>query len=298
MRGALRHGNDVDDNGLERTPQNVITVPLSDYFEHQDHEADRYLWRLREATVEGGDLSQLASALAEAFVADRCSRQVAEAWARRRAGGPAPPPEQREVLRAHIEPSFGLPDDEEAADEGNIPEYIQGAVAENLWYYLYQDTEVDTLVHLVAPDLDPTSGGADSLSVHRSEGGLSFRLWEIKKCTAERLPPTVARAYNQLSNHGTRYLAQMSLPGEYHEDDDVAELFGQLPTLWANHASEASAGVSIAIPTRLQPDDCFADFPDEFPELAGRSRLCGILNVVGDLTGFVRSVQEEVWRGL
>jgi hypothetical protein len=90
----------------------------------------------------------------------------------------------------------------------------------------------------------------------------------------------------------------MSAIGQEIEDDDLAQLFSRLPVLWANSSPEASAGISVAIPARLQTNECFSDLPDEFPDLGARAPLQGVMKVFGDYSSFVRTVQKEAWSGL
>lgn len=263
-------------------------MPLPDHFDQEDHEHEHYRWHLHEAVLEDGDVHQVARSLVEAFMEDRCPGLV-EAWRERRDDGPPHPESRRKALESIIKQPFDLPPpDEEPSD------HVQGAVAEHLWYYLYHQIR-DDIAYSVEPELDPTSGGGDSISVHQSEDGLSFRLWEIKKCTAQRLRPTVSRALNQLDERGSQYIAQMSMIGQKHPDEEIAQLFIRLPELWCDYSPEASVGVSVGIPERLTPDECFTDFPDRFPD---RSDLRGMVKVVGDYTRFVRAVQEEAWSGL
>lgn len=268
-------------------------MALCEHFEENYHERDHYRWNLHEALLTEGNVNQIAHSLVEAFIRHWCTDELVGAWIERHSGGPPHETSTREALEAYIAPSFGLPPD----GDPKTQDQVEGAVAEHLWYYLYRQSAA-SYEHLEPPDLDPTSGGGDSISVHRCNEGLSFRLWEIKKCTAQRLSPTLTGAYDQIQDRGSRYLAQMSTIGQEVQDDQIAQLFSRLPVLWADSSPKASVGVSVAIPNRLQPDECFTNLPDEFPELGVRSSLQGVLKVVGDYSNFVRIVQEVAWSGL
>ena len=265
-------------------------MSLPNYFDKKDHEYKDYQWQLYEAILDDGDVHQLAQSLVVAFIEDRCSAKLVKAWH----DGSPHSESTEQALKAHIEPTFGLPANEEDFDQ----DHVEGAVAEYLWYYLYQEVRGD-VVYSKEPDPDPTSGGGDSISIHRSKNGLKFRLWEIKKHTGKNLSSTVSNAFNQLEDHSAKYIAQMSTIEQNHRDQEIAQFFSQLPELWCEYSPDASIGVSVAIPERLIPGRCFTAFPNRFPNRVNeRNPLQGMLKVVGDYSSFVRTVQEEAWKGL
>jgi len=267
-------------------------MALRDHFDQSNHEDHGYQWELHEAVLGNGDVQPVAESLAEAFIRDWCPDKLVRAWENRRRGGPPHDQAVQVALEAFIEPPFGLP----SAADRDPSEHVQGATAEHLWYYLHQELGKNC-IHIERPDLDPTSGGGDSIVVYQSQNELSFRLWEIKKTTSS-LRSTVSGAFGQLQDRGVRYLSQMTVIGQEYDDPEVADIFSHLPLLWEDCSSEASVGVSVAIPCHLISDDCFRDFPEQFPDLGDRSPLLGLLKAVGDYTSFVRAVQEELWRGL
>lgn len=266
-------------------------MSLPDHFQRQDHEYEDYQWYLHKAGLSGEEYRQVARSLVEAFLEHRCSDQVVNAWREKRSGDRSKHPEHiQEILDTLVEKAFGLPPaDEEPSRQ------VQGAVAEHLWYYLKVNSD-DEYVHLEPPDLDITSGGGDSISIHESEEDLSFRLWEIKKCTRDSIRPTITDAYRQIENNGVRYLVQMSAAEQDKgENQELADFFSQLPDLWCKSSNRSSVGISVAIPESITPDDCFSDLSERFPN----QRLPeGMVKIVGDYKDFVRTVQEEAWKGL
>lgn len=280
-------------------------MALKDYFTRADHDGGTCVWSLHslvEVEVPAEHVQALAAELAELFVRDRCSPRAARLWLEVRDTRHVLEPHERKLLNAYIEPTFGLPTegDEEAPEE--IPQHVQGGIAEQLWYYLQREYQAEeSIVYLHKPDLGSTKQGGDSLAIHRYDDGLAFRLWELKKCDARRLQPTLDKAYTQLTAKGARYLAQLALPNEFvldARDAELAEFFGQLPELWVDANPRAGAGVSVAIPDRLIPAGCFDDFPGRFPDFRDPRQLRGALTALGDFRSFVLQVREEVWKGL
>jgi len=263
---------------------------ISNHFIHKEHPNKEYIWILSKASQSPKKLQALAEELAETFIYDRCTPKLATAWDDKRMGKSSLSDTMRQSLNAFIQPSFGIPSDKRGDD------HVQGAVSEHLWYYL-QKASGKNCIHVERPDLNPTSGGGDSIAVYRSSGGLSFRLWEIKK-TISNPKSAVTRACTQLRNRGAQYLAEMTTINQEHPDRDIADLFSRLPTLWIDSSPEASVGISVATSTAKISYNCFDTLPKNFPGLGQRTSLMGMLKAVGDYPGFVRSVQKEIWRGL
>jgi hypothetical protein len=135
------------------------------------------------------------------------------------------------------------------------------------------------------------------LTVRRTETGLRFRLWEIKKHSGDGgISGTTKRAYDQLKNRGLEYLAEYSNVEQHTDDPDLARLYATLPEHWLD-ASE-SAGAGVAVVCSQPPVRCFTTFPRHFPALSDSHGRMGVAAAFGDLADFTRRVRAAVWTGL
>ena len=89
---------------------------------------------------------------------------------------------------------------------------------------------------------------------------MTFRLWEIKKCTG-KLPisSTISKAYRQLDSKASEYLARYTTIGQEIRDAELAGFYSKLIELWVEAKTEAAAGISVAISLDRTPKRCFFD---------------------------------------
>ena len=218
-----------------------------------------------------------------------------EAWRKGATQQTAPSPSERSVLVAFIESGFGLPTAPRSED------HVQGHVAELVWYLvtLEQATGSRTLRRIEPPSFHVSSPGGDGLVVYeRDDGGLIFRLWEVKKHTGKaRLSRTTNRAYSQLKTHAPRYLAQYTAAGSGYPPA-LGAIYAKLVDLWLEAAEPAGAGVAVATSRTHSPQRCFSAMSKHLPELSRPGQLEGLVAAIGDFPAFSRRVQEFVWSGL
>ena len=94
--------------------------------------------------------------------------------------------------------------------------HLCGWVAEFVWYQLAQEINIRSgrrLRRLEGPSFHATEPGGDGLTVWELEtdATLTFCLWEIKNHVGESaLSATVGRAYQQLEERATEYLAKLT----------------------------------------------------------------------------------------
>ena len=243
------------------------------------------------------DLEAAAWLLADAAMVLRCGKSPAlELWRARARGGPPLTDRQRRSVDVFLTSAFRLPGQPE------VPDHLQGYVAELLWYVLAGELAAAgrQLVHVEAPSFHVTEPGGDGLVVWElTDGMLVFRLWEIKKHQgASQLSRTVRRACQQLSDRGAEYLAKYTAVGSHAHDGALGELYAALPDLWMDADPRAGAGVSLATSADRAPKRrCFGTLPTSFPTMANGGRLEGLVLAIGDFPAFATRVQECVWSG-
>jgi hypothetical protein len=243
------------------------------------------------------DLEAAAWLLADAAMVLRCGTSPAlELWRARARGGPPLTDRQRRSVDVFLTSAFRLPGQPE------VPDHLQGYVAELLWYVLAGELAAAgrQLVHVEAPSFHVTEPGGDGLVVWElTDGMLVFRLWEIKKHHgASQLSRTVRRACQQLSDRGAEYLAKYTAVGSHAHDGALGALSAALPDLWMDDDPRAGAGVSLATSADRAPKRrCFGTLPTSFPTMANGGRLEGLVLAIGDFPAFAARVQECVWSG-
>lgn len=260
---------------------------------------DGYVWEL--CVLEGSDAEvcrQVAALLAARLVTYSCPASVAALWEPDRHGEPLSE-QEREKLLLYLAPKLGRPDTPPAAGDDRA----QSFVAEFLWYEVVRHRDVPDLhlQRIEGPSFDPTDPGGDGLVVYRSTGGtLAFRLWEIKKHTAEAaLSATVKRARDQLHTRGLSYLSRYSLVGQQlASEPHLEEFYARLVDLWQEGDAAAGIGVAVATSFDKQEEDCFDCLPERFPALDAESRREGLLSALWDYERFIQLVREQVWKGL
>jgi hypothetical protein len=183
-------------------------------------------------------------------------------------------------------PGTPLPDD-----------HIQGWVAEVTWYLVLRDhvPKGRTLAYLTPPSFHVTGPGADGLAVYAAATQLIFRLWEIKKHHGvAHVSSTVSRAYSQLDERATEYLAQLTgLADQY--GGALADVLGRLVDLWVDADGSAGAGVAVSTSNSKHPKKCFSTMNRAFPQFADAGQLEGLVVGLGDLPSFASRVREIVW---
>lgn len=245
---------------------------------------------------DGESLQDLVSNLAESIVDLRCGAYPAlvESWRSKRAGSAHTVAYAGEQLRTFIGLGFGLEDDQMTDD------HLQGSVAESLWYLLVREfTHDDPVVFASPPDLAPTDHGADGYLIHRSDGGLRFRLWEIKKYTGgDTTRATVQRACRQLNANALKYLARQIPAGQYHDDPDVRSIIVRGQEHWLNGADEAGIGIAVTSANSACDEESFEGIDTYFKTLTNPAQRRGFVTGVVDFTDLADRVQKELWSGL
>ena len=274
-------------------------MTLARHFDRTNHALPTHTWSLHIHDARRLLQHRMAEALADRIMALRCAGALhhLQSWRVRSAGGPPNDPTATAALTAFVRPVFGLP------ENPPVPDHLEASVAEHLWYALTQDDAVnDSIVRIEEPSFRTTAPGGDGLVIHRGAAGqLTFRLWEIKKCTgSSTVGATVGVAYRQLdSNAAAMYLAQYTAIGQRETDDqDLAEMYGTLVEQWLTAAPTASAGVSVHTSEHKLPKMCFTTLGTRFPRMTNPVRLRGMLVALGDFNQFAEQVRDFVWTGL
>jgi hypothetical protein len=249
--------------------------------------------------LSGVDREAAAGHLADDAMQIRCGRSpTLDAWRARRDGGP--PSKHKKIVETYAGIGFGLPDSPANDD------HLQGLVAELLWNRLMQERRVcrdgRRLVHAHPVKPDPLEPGGDGLVIYEiDDGTLVFRLWEIKKHTAQnkRLSATINRASNQLADRGKEYLAKLAGPETVEQDGPLGDLYADLVELWLDGSDRAGAGISVGTSKEHAPSRprTFQSISTAFPHfIAGQVE--SIVVAVPDFPAFAERVREIVWSGL
>lgn len=273
-------------------------MPLSDYFDLRITDGGTHIWSRRCHDPTRSSAAQIAAELADLILQLRCQRCLRHyrAWRAAVDGGAPPTGASAAALRAFIQPAVGLPTDPEPRPE----DHLEGFVAEHLWYFLaLEASDWEPVVHVEPPGFSVTDQGGDGLIIHRSQSGaLMYRLWEIKKTAGNAtVSATVSRAYNQLDEKATRYLARYTAIGQELEED-LSEIYGNLIDLWIEGDPSAALGISVATSTHQVPKKCFTTLGTRFPQFASPVRLRGMVTSLGDFPAFAREVRDCLWKGL
>lgn len=189
--------------------------------------------------------------------------------------------------------------------EANDLTGVTGYVGEWLWYLSTRDLSPEagrSVEILDPPSSTVTDSGPDGLVVHRvpgSELGFVFRLWEMKKFTAEKTKPsdTIRKAWQQLNTQGARYLGQLSWGGRELASD--TRLFvASMTRQWVDAKASGNGGVSIALDAADTPDTAFERSHLHFTTHTHPGALRGVVVAIEDLEGFAKDVRRYVWSAL
>ncbi|WP_145825894.1 hypothetical protein [Streptomyces sp. T12] len=189
--------------------------------------------------------------------------------------------------------------------EANDTTGITGYVGEWLWYLSTRDlpSEPGRSVEILDPPSSTvTDSGPDGLVIHRvpgSELGFVFRLWEMKKFTAEKTKPsdTIRKAWQQLNTWGARYLGQISWGGR-ELAPDTREFVASIARQWVDAKASGNGGVSIALDAEYIPDTAFERSHQHFTTHTHPGALQGVVVAIEDLEDFAKDVRRYVWSAL
>ena len=196
---------------------------------------------------------------------------------------------------------FGTPS--AASGEGHG---LPGYVGEWLWYLTTRDLPPSagrSVEYLSPPGMEVRDSGGDGLIIHRVAAGgpeLVFRLWEMKKYTGQgpSLTPTITGAWQQLSVHGARYLAQMSWGGKLL-DPDIADFVSGLVGHWVHAHPSSGGGVSVATnAVNIPKSKAFQLAHKHFTSHPHPGAMQGLVVAVDDLDEFAQDVRRYVWNAL
>ncbi|MGY0466761.1 hypothetical protein ACW14Y_41875 (plasmid) [Kitasatospora sp. cg17-2] len=183
---------------------------------------------------------------------------------------------------------------------------LPGYIGEWLWYLTTRDLPPPagrSVEFLAAPSFEVRDSGGDGLIIHRvAEGGpeLVFRLWEMKKYTGAdpSLTGTITEAWKQLTEHGPRYLAQMSWGGRLLAPDTEVFVSG-LVGHWVDAHPASSGGVSVATNAASIPKKkAFQLAHKHFPSHTHPGAMQGLVVAVDNLDEFAQAVRGYVWSAL
>jgi len=244
--------------------------------------------------VSQTDRAALAWLIADAVMEQRSGGSKASGlWRDAALAGTKLAGTDRKIVAAFIEGVFGLPPD------GKSEDHLIGHVAEWLWYLHALETVHPTrsIALLDPPKFNVTEPGADGFIVFSdtATGATSFRLWEIKQHVgSSAVSSTVGDAYDQLTTHGTRYLAQLTA---IHSAQAglVGDLCKQLVDFWVDCNDRAGVGVGVASATTPAPNRCFSTMGKHFAGFTQAGQLEGLLLAIEDLAGLARDVRGYLW---
>lgn len=265
------------------------------YFLRDHHAEAEHKWDVcsLDNACSAGDI---ATEVASEAVRLRCSGVVGlhASWVSRRTSGTHTLHGADVMLPAFLRPSFGVPSTPPAA------EHLQGAVGEMVWYVLVRDfVHEPEVAYIVEPSISPLDHGGDGFVVHRlGDGGLMFRLWEVKKSASGPVSSTVSTAYAQLNERAPEYLARLIPQEQRNPDPDVRDLVSRSILEWDRGGKEASAGIAVTLSKGDLPAQCFTTMPKRFKLMRSPNRLRGLLAGLDDLVTFADRVRDEVWSGL
>ena len=281
-------------NRVQRSWRGCNTA-IADFFEETINERGTHVWLLRVERLDPQRLEELVDLVAAEIMRYRCNLRVDrfEAWRARADGGPAHDEFTETSLKVIIGTGVGLPDQPRSED------HLEGFVGEHLWYLLALEIDDEDIVRIDGPSIEVTEIGGDGLVVHRTDGALTFRLWELKKYVGSAdIKPSIRAAYRQLNRQGLRYLNKFALIGQYLDDPELADFYGRLMDYWIDATPQSAPGVSIASSQESVPDECFDNFPTYFPKFLDPPRCRGTVIAVDNLRNLAARVKDKLWSGL
>lgn len=194
---------------------------------------------------------------------------------------------------------FGLP-----AKPAQL-EHLCGWIAEYLWFRLAQETTSrpsGTVRRIEGPNFHATAPGGDGFVVweRASDGSLTFCLWEIKNYVGSSgVTGTIGRAYGQLQEKATEYLAKLTTVSAAAEDGTVmGQLYADLVNLWVDGSDRSGAGVAVGTHHANAPGRCFTTIGTHFPALTGPTQMQGLIAAIARFDDLALDIQRRVWTAL
>jgi len=269
--------------------------PLLKDLKPKRHTKPGYTWDLCKVRGTKGIVAKrVAASLAHRIARRRLPTAKLELWTAARDAKVKLSDAEAQQIRVILGPDFGNP------NEPPIPDHLQGAVSEALWFeFVSNNQQADrTIERIEAHGYTVTDAGGDGLVVYRTDvGDLTFRLWEIKKHTSEQeVRDTATRAHRQLDTRALDYLARFTGVHSQLVDGELREFYSQLVDYWQQQGPEAGAGVAVSTTLAGAPRDIFETLPIRFPGL--KPRLEALLNGFSDYASFCNLVRDEIWKGL
>ena len=177
--------------------------------------------------------------------------------------------------------------------------YLHGLIAEAVWSEVISSTDagLGLPIRTEGHEWSVMDHGGDGLTVYASAEDFSFRLWESKHHGATSpLRDTVTEACRQLKGGAPSYLARFGLIAQYLADQpDLAEFYGRMAELWVDKDQRAGAGITVAADATAEIGRGFDGLESYFG--LGLSQHQAALHLLGDIDGFAKAVQIELWRG-
>lgn len=249
-------------------------------------------WTTGRLSGDSDSLRQAAEYIAVEAMRMRCRPSSAfDVWNAARLAGERLTDRDQKRVRPFIRTVLGLPGAELPAD------HVQGWVAEVTWYLVLRDHVPGgrRLEYLSPPSFHVTGPGADGLAVYEVATDLVFRLWEIKKHHGSgHVSGTVSRAYGQLQERATEYLAQLTSLADT-QTATLGATFAELVDLWIDADARAGAGVAVSTSNDKHPQRCFSTMHKKFPQFSAEGQLEGLVVGLGQLPEFAEDVKGIVW---
>lgn len=220
--------------------------------------------------------------------------QLHNTWRQHTLAGTKIPSSAHPTIASFVEPVFGLPHAKKS------DHHLHGHVGEWLWHLLTKDNPAVR----VQPDPkgDVTDAGSDGFSIYENAiGALRFRLWESKKNTgAGSLSTSLNHAYQQLADHGQRYVAKIvgTFAQASHDTSNTMMAFiTEIPAAWTQGDELVGAGVTLAT-HQPPPEQPFTKMANKLPRLDKPGQLRGLITSISRYDELAKTVRSYAWSAL
>jgi hypothetical protein len=217
--------------------------------------------------------------------------QLYDVWRQSTLAGAQIPAPTNVTIGSFVAPVFGLPPVEKSE------QHLQGHVGEWLWHLLTKDNPAVR----VQPDPkgDVTDAGGDAFTVYEPAAGvLRFRLWESKKNTGTgSLTTRLNKAYQQLADHGQRYVAKIVGTFAQGSSNEMIAFIAEVPGAWVQGDELVGAGMTIATDQTL-PATPFTNMASKLPLLNKPGQLRGLATSIDCYDELAKTVRRYAWTAL
>lgn len=195
------------------------------------------------------------------------------------------------TVGSFVEPVFGLP------GAGKSDTHLLGHVGEWLWHLLTKDSPAVRVQP--EPKGDVTGGGGDGFTIYEPTSGvLRFRLWESKKnTTTGSLSTSLNKAYQQIADHGQRYVAKIVGTFPQGSSNELIDFITEVPGAWVQGDELVGAGVTLATHQTL-PAMPFTNMASKLPLLDKPGQLRGLATSISGYADLAETVRRYAWTAL